>query len=121
MRLVRLIERAYALHQIEHPDGVERATYVLLVHLVKDGPYRSRALADAVHSDPSTVSRQVAHLVRLGLVERVTDPDDGRAVLLVATDEGVASSPRTGGCATRGSRGCWRTGRRPTATASPTC
>jgi len=88
VRLVRLIERAYALHQIEHPDGVERATYVLLVHLVKDGPYRSRALADAVHSDPSTVSRQVAHLVRLGLVERVTDPDDGRAVLLVATDEG---------------------------------
>ncbi|HEX8520265.1 MAG TPA: MarR family transcriptional regulator, partial [Pseudonocardia sp.] len=42
----------------------------------------------AVHSDPSTVSRQSAHLVRLGLVERVADPADGRATLLVATDEG---------------------------------
>jgi DNA-binding MarR family transcriptional regulator len=41
-----------------------------------------------VHSDPSTVSRQVAHLVQLGLVERVADPADGRATLLVATDEG---------------------------------
>jgi DNA-binding MarR family transcriptional regulator len=79
VRLVRLIE---------HPDGVERATYHLLVHLVKDGPRRSRSLAEAVHSDPSTVSRQVAHLVRLGLVERVADPADGRAVLLVATEEG---------------------------------
>ena len=41
-----------------------------------------------MHSDPSTVSRQVAHLVQLGLVERVADPADGRATLLVATDEG---------------------------------
>lgn len=87
-RLVRLIERAYAQHQADHPDGVERATYHLLVHLVKGGPRRSSALAEAVHSDPSTVSRQVGHLVRLGLVERVADPQDRRAVLLVATDEG---------------------------------
>jgi DNA-binding MarR family transcriptional regulator len=41
-----------------------------------------------VHSDPSTISRQVAHLVRLGLVERMADPEDGRATLLTATDEG---------------------------------
>jgi DNA-binding MarR family transcriptional regulator len=41
-----------------------------------------------VHSDPSTISRQVAHLVRLGLVERTADPEDGRATLLAATDEG---------------------------------
>ena len=34
------------------------------------------------------MSRQVAHLVQLGLVERVADPADGRATLLVATDEG---------------------------------
>jgi DNA-binding MarR family transcriptional regulator len=58
------------------------------VHLAKDGARRAGALAEAVHSDPSTVSRQVAHLVQLGLVERVADPADGRATLLVATDEG---------------------------------
>jgi DNA-binding MarR family transcriptional regulator len=41
-----------------------------------------------VHSDPSTISRQVAQLVRLGFVERTADPEDGRATLLAATDEG---------------------------------
>ena len=88
MRLMRLIERVQAQYQAEHPDAVDRATYLLLVHLAKDGPRRAGALAEAVHSDPSTVSRQSAHLVRLGLVERVADPADGRATLLVATDEG---------------------------------
>ena len=88
MRLVRLLERKQAQYQAEHPDAVERATYLLLVHLVKDGPRRAGALADAVHSDPSTVSRQLAHLVRLGYVERTADPIDGRATLLAATAEG---------------------------------
>ncbi|TQM15833.1 MarR family winged helix-turn-helix transcriptional regulator [Pseudonocardia kunmingensis] len=88
IRLVRLMERKHAQYQADHPDAVERATYLLLVHLVKDGPRRAGTLAEAVHSDPSTISRQVAHLVRLGLVERTTDPEDGRATLLVATDEG---------------------------------
>jgi DNA-binding MarR family transcriptional regulator len=88
VRLVRLIERVQAQYQAEHPDAVDRATYLLLVHLAKDGAQRAGALAEAVHSDPSTVSRQVAHLVQLGLVERVADPADGRATLLVATDEG---------------------------------
>jgi DNA-binding MarR family transcriptional regulator len=88
VRLVRLIERVQAQYQAEHPDAVDRATYLLLVHLAKDGARRAGALAEAVHSDPSTVSRQIAQLVRLGLVERVADPADGRATLLVATDEG---------------------------------
>jgi DNA-binding MarR family transcriptional regulator len=88
VRLVRLMERKHAQYQAEHPDAVERATYLLLVHLVKDGPQRAGTLAEAVHSDPSTISRQVAHLVRLGLVERTTDPEDRRATLLVATTEG---------------------------------
>ena len=88
IRLVRLMDRRQAQYQAEHPDAVERATYYLLVHLVKGGPQRASALAESVHSDPSTISRQVAHLVRLGLVERTADPEDGRATLLTATDEG---------------------------------
>lgn len=88
MRLVRLIERKSTQYQAAHPNAVERSTYHLLVHLVKDGPRRAGSLADAVHSDPSTISRQVGHLVRLGYVERTADPEDGRATLLAATDEG---------------------------------
>jgi len=88
IRLVRLLERGRAQYQAENPDAVERATYLLLVHLVKGGPQRAGALAEAVHSDPSTISRQIAHLVKLGHVERTADPVDGRATLLAATDEG---------------------------------
>lgn len=89
IRLVRLIERKRDRYHAEHPDAVERATYHLLVHLVKGGPRRASALAEAVHSDPSTISRQVGHLVRLGYVERTADPEDGRATLLAATVEGA--------------------------------
>ena len=87
IRLMRLVER-------RHPtkvgaEGVERAAYVLLARLVLEGPRRLNILAEAVHSDPSTVSRQVAALVRVGYVERRSDPDDGRACLLAATAEGL--------------------------------
>jgi DNA-binding MarR family transcriptional regulator len=88
IRIVRLIERKKAQRQAAHPDAVERATYHLLVHLVNGGPRRAVALAEEVHSDPSTISRQIAQLVKLGYVERTADPDDGRATLLAATDEG---------------------------------
>jgi DNA-binding MarR family transcriptional regulator len=88
IRLVRLVERKQVQYQAEHPDAVERATYHLLVHLVKDGARRAGSLAEAVHSDPSTISRQIGHLVRLGLVERTADPVVGRATLLAATEEG---------------------------------
>ncbi len=69
-------------------DAVEWAAYGLLFHLVKDGPRRSSALAEAACVDPSTVSRQVAQLVAAGLVARQPDPDDGRASLLAATERG---------------------------------
>jgi DNA-binding MarR family transcriptional regulator len=62
---------------------------MLLASLVCDGPRRASALADAVYSDPSTVSRQVAHLVRTGLVERRSDPEDGRVSVLAATEKGA--------------------------------
>ncbi|WP_433801583.1 MarR family winged helix-turn-helix transcriptional regulator [Actinomycetospora sp. CA-084318] len=86
IRLIRLIERQRVMKAKK--DGVERAAYVLLARLVIEGPHRSNALAEAVHSDPSTVSRQIAALVKVGYVERRPDPADGRACLLAATDEG---------------------------------
>jgi DNA-binding MarR family transcriptional regulator len=87
-RLIRLVERKQAQRNADHPDAVERATYFLLVHLVRGGPRRAVALAEEVRSDPSTISRQVGQLVKLGLVERTADPADGRATLLAATAEG---------------------------------
>ena len=70
--------------------GVDRSTVMLLKTLVHQGPSRSSALAAAIHSDPSTVSRQIAAMVRDGLVERMADPEDGRASVLAPTEAGKA-------------------------------
>lgn len=72
-------------------DGIDWAAYSLLFQLVKEGPQRSSMLAEAACVDPSTISRQVGELVRAGLVDRVPDPDDGRASLLEATPRGHAA------------------------------
>jgi DNA-binding MarR family transcriptional regulator len=87
LRFVKLVKREDAGHT-RPTDGVERAAYLLLAVLITEGPQRTTALAEAVHSDTSTVSRQVGALVRHGLVERQADPADGRACLLAATPRG---------------------------------
>jgi DNA-binding MarR family transcriptional regulator len=71
-------------------EGIDWAAWSLLFQLVKHGPQRSSALAESACVDPSTISRQVGELVRAGLVDRVPDPDDGRASLLEATARGHA-------------------------------
>jgi DNA-binding MarR family transcriptional regulator len=87
VRLTRLLHAAKAeLHQ-EH-QGQDRSAFMLLFPLLVNGPQRARELANAVRADPSTVSRQSAELVRLGLVRREADPWDGRASLLAITAQG---------------------------------
>jgi len=88
IRFFRLTKRASAKFQAQHKDGIEQAAYFLLATLVTEGPQRTTTLAESVHSDTSTVSRQVGALVRHGLVERQADPADGRACLLAATPLG---------------------------------
>ena len=56
-------------------------------------PTRARtgasALAETLCIDKGSVSRQVQHLVDLGLVDRAPDPADGRATLVSASAEAV--------------------------------
>lgn len=89
VRFMRLSKRAASRFTSQHSDGIEQAAYLILYVLVSEGPRRTTALAEAVHSDTSTVSRQVGSLVRHGLVERQADPADGRACLLAATPRGT--------------------------------
>ncbi len=88
IRLTRQIGALRAHVTARAKPGVEWSSYVVLFHLVKGGAMRSNALAELVCADPSTISRQVASLVEHGLVERRPDPDDGRAVQLVASAKG---------------------------------
>ena len=83
--LVRSFGRARARMLAAAEHDVEWSAHILLKVLKNEGPMRAGALAECTHSDPSTVSRQVAALVGNGLLERRADPVDGRASLLVLT------------------------------------
>ena len=72
-----------------HPD-LDGAAFGLLALLQDDGPLRASDLVARLGLDKSTVSRQVASLVGLGLVDRSADPADGRAQVLTPSEEGAA-------------------------------
>jgi DNA-binding MarR family transcriptional regulator len=84
--LMRTFNRTRARILAAAAHDVEWSAHVLLrcIHL-NEGPMRASAVADGLQSDPSTVSRQVAALVKEGLLERRSDPADGRASLLALT------------------------------------
>ncbi len=67
-----------------HPD-LAPASYLLLAHVAESGPLRASALVDHIGIDKGALSRQLQHLVDLGLLTRTADPDDGRATLLEAS------------------------------------
>ena len=86
VRRVRRVvgERARAVHPQLQP-----ASYLLLAHLAESGPVRASELVGTFDVDKGAVSRQVQHLLDLGLVDRVPDPADGRASLVSITPEAV--------------------------------
>jgi DNA-binding MarR family transcriptional regulator len=69
-----------------HPD-LQRGAYLMLAYVADDGPLRPSVIAEKFDIDKGAISRQVQQLVDLGLVVRTPDPLDGRASLLVASDE----------------------------------
>jgi DNA-binding MarR family transcriptional regulator len=96
----RVVELNQALNRFR--QGMQNAAAGegdgLLIHLVfqvaTHGPIRAGELAETTRADPSTVSRQVATLVGRGLLERLADPQDGRASLLRATPAGMSFMQR---------------------------
>ncbi|MEU6663504.1 MarR family transcriptional regulator [Streptomyces sp. NPDC046821] len=70
-------------------NSMDRAAYLLLNRLDKEGPMGVKALAASMGIDSSTVTRQVAPLVDTGLVKRTSHPEDGRAVVLQLSPRGL--------------------------------
>ena len=102
-QLVRVMKLFQSMRQHApklHP-GVEPASYPILFNLL-DGPRRVSLLADCVHSDVSTVSRQVTMLVSHGLLEKVVDTQDGRAFMVSLSAQGRELVDRL-----KASRGEW--------------
>jgi DNA-binding MarR family transcriptional regulator len=71
-----------------HPD-LQPAGYSILLFVIDRDGTRASDIVDHFGIDKGAVSRQVAHLERLGLVERSSDPHDRRAHTLVASSVGV--------------------------------
>lgn len=67
---------------------VDRAGYLVLRTLERLGPQPTSALADALHLDASTVTRQVTTLVTDGFAERRPHPGDRRSTQLALTPAG---------------------------------
>ncbi len=85
-RVKRVIgERARAVH----PD-LQPASYLMLGYVAENGPLRATAVADVFGIDKGAISRQVNHLVDLGLLDGQPDPADRRATLLSLTAEATA-------------------------------
>ncbi|MHA6806138.1 MarR family winged helix-turn-helix transcriptional regulator [Salinifilum ghardaiensis] len=70
-----------------HPR-LDAESYVLLLMVADAGRLRGMDVAGRAGLDKSTVSRQIAALVDLDLLERVPDPDDGRARLIQLSAQG---------------------------------
>jgi DNA-binding MarR family transcriptional regulator len=84
-RIRRVIhERARAVH-----EDLQPASYLMLSWLAEEGPVRASSMVDHFGIDKGAVSRQLQHLVELGLAERTPDPDDGRATLVAASADAV--------------------------------
>lgn len=89
-RFMRIIAKAKSRLSSMNAGSVEHGAFPIIATLVKEGPHRTSALAEVLHADVSTISRQTSALVQAGLIARQADPDDGRACLLAPTAEGRA-------------------------------
>ncbi|MBU2655485.1 MarR family winged helix-turn-helix transcriptional regulator [Acidomonas methanolica] len=73
---------------------LDRALFPLLVLIERRGPIGVVELADRVGRDYTTVSRQVAKLDELGLIDRRENPSDKRVREAVVTVTGKAMTDR---------------------------
>jgi MarR family transcriptional regulator, organic hydroperoxide resistance regulator len=75
------------------PDGLSLAQYHLLEPLA-GGPRTNRELAEQAGITAPTATRMVDGLLQRGLVTRLEDPIDRRAVVISLTEDGRAALTR---------------------------
>jgi DNA-binding MarR family transcriptional regulator len=70
-------------------EGLTATQSGVLATLVREGPMRAGDLASAEAINPTMLSRVVAHLAEVGLVERAPHPGDARCASIRATPAGA--------------------------------
>lgn len=68
--------------------GLSASATLVLVRLNREGPMRVTALAEAEGASQPGMTQLVQRLEQQGLVERCSDPDDGRACLVKVSEGG---------------------------------
>jgi DNA-binding MarR family transcriptional regulator len=92
--LAEAVERLYgalvrrARREVPEPTPLTSTQRLALSVVVDGGPLRPGVLADRIGTSDSASTRAVDALAAAGLAERVPDPQDGRAVLVAATEAG---------------------------------
>lgn len=69
--------------------SLDRSAFIILRQLSTYGPSGVKSLADKLHLDISTVSRQAAALVETNYVDKTPNPHDGRAYFYRITELGT--------------------------------
>ena len=87
IRVQKLLLAARTIAPKVHP-GLESVAYPVMYTVHQMGPVGISDVATLLHSDVSTVSRQVSGLYAHGLLDKQPDPADGRATLVSLTDAG---------------------------------
>jgi DNA-binding MarR family transcriptional regulator len=77
-----------ALRRESGQQPLSQGVLSALAVVVKEGPLRSGELAAREGIAPPSMTKVVASLEQQGYVERVPDPEDGRAALITATPAG---------------------------------
>jgi DNA-binding MarR family transcriptional regulator len=80
--------RLYARLTAGLDGALDESTYPVISGLARLGPQSAAQLAAGIGLDRSVVSRHATRLERAGLIERLADPSDQRATLLILTAGG---------------------------------
>jgi DNA-binding MarR family transcriptional regulator len=87
-RLFLLLARLRGRLGEPEPLPLTATQKLALATIVDSGPLRIRRLGELMETTEATASRTVDGLVRVGLVRRKPDPEDGRGVRIAATARG---------------------------------
>ncbi|SEH02547.1 DNA-binding transcriptional regulator, MarR family [Nonomuraea solani] len=96
-RLVTTLNRGKTHERLTEAAGVrlDRPDVQIIVDLLDAGePRRIGMIAESLQVESPHVTRHVAALEQRGLVERVRDPDDGRAWRIALTEAGAEAAVR---------------------------
>jgi DNA-binding MarR family transcriptional regulator len=87
-RLRLAIARIHRQLRQDTSDGLTLTQQSTLVRIEEHQPVRAGKLAALEGISPSTLTRLIGSLEEQGLIDRVTDPSDGRVSHLTLTEQG---------------------------------